>query len=110
MIRRPPRSTLFPYTTLFRSLSASSLCTASTPTRSGRRRLPRASRGVRLLFLLCFLQGSHSCPKPFSCHTYRKSPHKSNHCHTSEIALPQVLSLPHIRDPRGVLLLFRRSS
>src|SRR5690348_18050248 len=29
MIRRPPRSTLFPYTTLFRSVSVS----ASTPTR-----------------------------------------------------------------------------
>src|SRR2546422_6524820 len=28
MIRRPPRSTLFPYTTLFRSL----VCTASRPT------------------------------------------------------------------------------
>src|SRR5258706_11970867 len=27
MIRRPPRSTLFPYTTLFRSISASNLAT-----------------------------------------------------------------------------------
>src|SRR5256885_11602265 len=27
MIRRPPRSTLFPYTTLFRSLKASSIAT-----------------------------------------------------------------------------------
>src|SRR3712207_8095268 len=26
MIRRPPRSTLFPYTTLFRSLGAATLC------------------------------------------------------------------------------------
>src|SRR2546427_9096028 len=26
MIRRPPRSTLFPYTTLFRSLSAAIIC------------------------------------------------------------------------------------
>src|SRR2546430_10250436 len=26
MIRRPPRSTLFPYTTLFRSLSATCVC------------------------------------------------------------------------------------
>src|SRR2546422_4693704 len=32
MIRRPPRSTLFPYTTLFRSLAA----TATTPPSSGR--------------------------------------------------------------------------
>src|SRR2546430_8451664 len=40
MIRRPPRSTLFPYTTLFRSSwsSAGSLCprdTPSPPSRSG---------------------------------------------------------------------------
>src|SRR3712207_9496027 len=35
MIRRPPRSTLFPYTTLFRSRS---------PCRSGRRRRPGAAR------------------------------------------------------------------
>ena len=32
MIRRPPRSTLFPYTTLFRSPSqAGALCTVDTP-------------------------------------------------------------------------------
>src|SRR5437773_8616896 len=31
MIRRPPRSTLFPYTTLFRSTQESKICTASAP-------------------------------------------------------------------------------
>src|SRR5256885_12183870 len=31
MIRRPPRSTLFPYTTLFRSLKAACLGTEVTP-------------------------------------------------------------------------------
>src|SRR3712207_8285219 len=35
MIRRPPRSTLFPYTTLFRSMQAT---TAATGTRSRARR------------------------------------------------------------------------
>src|SRR5438105_11245401 len=30
MLRRPPRSTLFPYTTLFRSLSQSTIATWST--------------------------------------------------------------------------------
>src|SRR5258707_7946489 len=30
MIRRPPRSTLFPYTTLFRSVHSSNLCTEIT--------------------------------------------------------------------------------
>src|SRR2546426_7646482 len=38
MIRRPPRSTLFPYTTLFRSGS-----TAPPGRRGGRRRSPRGS-------------------------------------------------------------------
>src|SRR2546426_8494279 len=36
MIRRPPRSTLFPYTTLFRSGAVSTSCAVSfTPTASG---------------------------------------------------------------------------
>src|SRR5436189_3095380 len=47
MIRRPPRSTLFPYTTLFRSRSAPRACsaTASTgsPTSTSRRCCPRRS-------------------------------------------------------------------
>src|SRR2546425_6880500 len=34
MIRRPPRSTLFPYTTLFRSLSPRELNSGSLPTRT----------------------------------------------------------------------------
>src|SRR2546425_9022834 len=49
MIRRPPRSTLFPYTTLFRSLSSSvrlrpanSLSPASPPTRPPARPSPRS--------------------------------------------------------------------
>src|SRR3989442_6880536 len=47
MIRRPPRSTLFPYTTLFRSTSPSSTSSAACPCpfRSSR---PAASRsGMR---------------------------------------------------------------
>src|SRR3712207_8863043 len=40
MIRRPPRSTLFPYTTLFRSGAA-----ASQARRDGRRDAVRAGRG-----------------------------------------------------------------
>src|SRR5437667_3094723 len=34
MTRRPPRSTLFPYTTLFRSSSRASCCCTSRPCRS----------------------------------------------------------------------------
>src|SRR2546430_13048354 len=41
MIRRPPRSTLFPYTTLFRSQRA------ARPAATGRCRCPRRSRRVR---------------------------------------------------------------
>src|SRR2546427_8744190 len=37
MIRRPPRSTLFPYTTLFRSTSAPSRATSPTSTGTCRR-------------------------------------------------------------------------
>src|SRR2546430_12594730 len=33
MIRRPPRSTLFPYTTLFRSASCCDECRAASPSR-----------------------------------------------------------------------------
>src|SRR2546422_7717260 len=36
MIRRPPRSTLFPYTTLFRSWAESTRVPRGCPTRSGR--------------------------------------------------------------------------
>src|SRR3989442_9323888 len=40
MIRRPPRSTLFPYTTLFRSAAASQPATAVAPDRASTRTLP----------------------------------------------------------------------
>src|SRR5262245_64956703 len=39
MLRRPPRSTLFPYTTLFRSL-------AHAPKHPARRAAPRRARGL----------------------------------------------------------------
>src|SRR2546426_4895755 len=39
MIRRPPRSTLFPYTTLFRSLNLLLLASALAPDRRSRRNL-----------------------------------------------------------------------
>src|SRR2546430_4306804 len=42
MIRRPPRSTLFPYTTLFRSLAVR---LGSSPGGRGRRRLARLAQG-----------------------------------------------------------------
>src|SRR2546430_8076698 len=47
MIRLPPRSTLFPYTTLFRSHETDSICTASTGSCSIAR-----SHQAKLLFRL----------------------------------------------------------
>src|SRR5688572_32006768 len=44
MIRRPPRSTLFPYTTLFRSPRSSTLTRSRGPTRSNRS-VTRSPRG-----------------------------------------------------------------
>ena len=35
----------------------------------------------------------------FICHTSKKSPANSFVCHTSKNTLPQVLCLPHLRDP-----------
>src|SRR3712207_9148080 len=46
MIRRPPRSTLFPYTTLFRSLHVTLWHFSSSA--SGRRRNPTRSLAARL--------------------------------------------------------------
>src|SRR2546430_6665871 len=45
MIRRPPRSTLFPYTTLFRSVGMSNLVTFLEHTEAYRRDLRRVEYG-----------------------------------------------------------------
>src|ERR1035438_2084731 len=52
MIRRPPRSTLFPYTTLFRSRDREErtrTCAAAVP--GGARRIPHRLRGLQPLLL-----------------------------------------------------------
>src|SRR5256886_4448332 len=51
MIRRPPRSTLFPYTTLFRSLARSEGSEATTAFRGLAQRSPLLALAM-LLFLL----------------------------------------------------------
>src|SRR5688572_32654113 len=48
MIRRPPRSTLFPYTTLFRSKRRGSLRSTSSGVQSVAASLKRSSRGLSL--------------------------------------------------------------
>src|SRR3712207_7279858 len=47
MIRRPPRSTLFPYTTLFRSCSTCPCCSCSGRSRRGSGRAHEPPVGLR---------------------------------------------------------------
>src|SRR5256885_2643115 len=47
MIRRPPRSTLFPYTTLFRSGAVSSQCRPTMATPMDTRTIPATRMGDR---------------------------------------------------------------
>src|SRR2546421_9699840 len=54
MIRRPPRSTLFPYTTLFRSERAADQC-QQRRAHLGRGLRPRVNRRIR--------HSNRSCPK-----------------------------------------------
>src|SRR5436305_10743667 len=51
MIRRPPRSTLFPYTTLFRSLA--SACTEDNPKRENVMAAIGSVAGITLLDIWC---------------------------------------------------------
>src|SRR5258708_21349529 len=44
MIRRPPRSTLFPYTTLFRSVDRAGSHSAASASLGNARRLPHSAR------------------------------------------------------------------
>src|SRR6266550_6609589 len=48
MIRRPPRSTLFPYTTLFRSRRTPARAGPAAPAPAGHRRLRRDRKSTRL--------------------------------------------------------------
>src|SRR5256885_13040699 len=81
MIRRPPRSTLFPYTTLFRSVSGRFGC-------SRRGWPPRAGRGVdeqvRQL-IVGFLRGVNRVP---GHELPRKLQAKRSEEHTSELQSP----------------------
>src|SRR2546428_3953504 len=78
MIRRPPRSTLFPYTTLFRSILPWEVSAAPTPEDTrGWRRIPRGDSARR--------QPVRSCP---SCDTHFRtgvSYERRSEEHTSEL-------------------------
>src|SRR2546425_9519412 len=71
MIRRPPRSTLFPYTTLFRSM---------TPKRGSYLRRAHDERRVDRVFLLPGVRRRRSC----IVHVYKGSTRRSEE-HTSEL-------------------------
>src|SRR5258708_19831504 len=85
MIRRPPRSTLFPYTTLFRSLHACGLF----PVPAGARRTresPKADQSLRCKVQLCsprVLRGASS----FELDTFRRDVRKRRQAPSSAIQL-----------------------
>src|SRR2546430_12452233 len=98
MIRRPPRSTLFPYTTLFRSVSstaASALQQRWERLRSHKRIISRDRKSTRLnsshsqisyaVFCLKKKQDSHS-PVPFTIPAH--VPPDCNHTATHVSCLP----------------------
>src|SRR2546429_6490846 len=67
MIRRPPRSTLFPYTTLFRSLRMlREVDSKSAPVRS-------PSVGIRESVLTAEFPGAEELPRTLQYHRDRKS-------------------------------------
>src|SRR5258708_20724031 len=72
MIRRPPRSTLFPYTTLFRSLRVASPPSKRTPTAP--------------LFNTCSPSSKAPCPGPWAPLLMPRSED-----HTSELQSPDHL-------------------
>src|SRR3712207_8221881 len=78
MIRRPPRSTLFPYTTLFRSENAARVVAASGGSTNGALHLPAIA---------------HECGIEFDLHDvaaiFRETPRSEEH--TSELQSRQYL-------------------
>src|SRR2546425_7326821 len=81
MIRRPPRSTLFPYTTLFRSLRSER---RGRPRRSATTSRDREGRSSRRHSWLCSMSRDSPCPHGAQP---RMSPGRSTRSeeHTSEL-------------------------
>src|SRR2546430_11183199 len=74
MIRRPPRSTLFPYTTLFRSSRSSSFCSSETrPQNFTLSEIPRARTSASSSVRWSPSPTIQSFASGFSCKTDRKS-------------------------------------
>src|SRR5258707_5627158 len=83
MIRRPPRSTLFPYTTLFRSLFAAGARRGA----QGRGVEPGAGRGLGALREALALRGES---RAHAQQPERRAAHRSEE-HTSELQSRQYL-------------------
>src|SRR3989442_6285176 len=81
MIRRPPRSTLFPYTTLFRSAAAAALAIVANPT--------SAPASARLVRPIVAPRASTCKPMPTTGLTNRADARSEEH--TSELQ-----SRPHL--------------
>src|SRR5258708_24568748 len=79
MIRRPPRSTLFPYTTLFRSMSWRTYLRSRT---TGRVACGQHARANPFLSLTCAHTSSHTSRVPNHCRSEE---------HTSELQSPDHL-------------------
>src|SRR5258707_3676532 len=79
MIRRPPRSTLFPYTTLFRSAS-----NTTTPPRKGRDTREWAGKGTEAPLNTTVLPSFKGASVPLPAHSRSEE-------HTSELQSRQYL-------------------
>src|SRR2546430_8878787 len=90
MIRRPPRSTLFPYTTLFRSMmeAMGEIADAGISLAVEERR-PGAAMGLRSEEHTSELQSQSNL-------VCRLLLEKKKKCHTSEIIPPRSTPLPHL--------------
>src|SRR5690348_17928718 len=72
MLRRPPISTLFPYTTLFRSIPERPITVTFKVVVSPRKRLNFGAESLIPMFL-----NGHSIFAPFSLHSMRSEEHTS---------------------------------
>src|SRR3989441_3865375 len=93
MIRRPPRSTLFPYTTLFRSLHvlAARLRIEADGLDAGLRLAPGLVQGVRLPELVLPLLGERLAGQNEFWKSYRSEEHTAELQSLTYIACPLLL-------------------
>src|SRR3712207_7470544 len=98
MIRRPPRSTLFPYTTLFRSIPSASVRT-TTAEKPGRRLSERAAylRSSPIMFMAPWRRHIQSAS--------RDAPSRSEE-HTSELQSRQYLVCRLLLEKKKTLLYY----